>query len=622
MGRRGENLMKKIMRLLYKYLISRDIPFEGRLFNGAIALCAIGSLVSTVATIIQSASIAGIVSTFCISVISVLLLIWTNITQNYHIGGLIISVLLCIIIFPVVFFSSGGISSGMLAYFILGTVIISILLRGKYYVIVLIIYCIAGVGSVFLSYYKPDLVIPIGNRFMVYFDVASGFVISSALIAVAIKYMVREFTAAQREAYTEKQRATEASQAKGIFLSNMSHEMRTPMNAIIGMTNIARNTDDAARIEDCLEKIGDASTHLLGVINDILDISKIEEGKLELSDIAFDFREVVERVKTVNSFRIHDKHQTLNIHVDDDVPVYLLGDDQHLAQVITNLFSNAIKFTPDGGIISLNASLISEEEDTGTANVVDNVNTENVKRPEATGDVCTIKISVSDTGIGISKEQQAGLFMSFQQADNGISRKYGGTGLGLAISKGIVEMMGGRIWIESEEGQGATFIFTFRAVVTDESAHIAAGSGTTGPLVGAASEISASDFAGQTILLAEDIDINREIVISLLESTGLEIDTAENGREAVDLYKANPNKYSLILMDIQMPVLSGFDATKEIRALGHPGALAVPIIAMTANVFREDIDKCIAVGMNDHIGKPLDFDEVIQKLRIYMPDGV
>ncbi|MDR0411419.1 MAG: response regulator [Treponema sp.] len=535
--------------------------------------------------------------------------------------------------------------------------------------------------------------------------------------------MMGRMEALYAESVRMKETAEAASRAKSEFLSNMSHEMRTPMNAIIGMTLIGKRAADLERKSYAFEKIENASTHLLGVINDILDISKIEANKLELSYEEFNFERMLRKVVGVIGFRVDEKFQNFTIDIDKRIPPKLVGDDQRLAQVITNLLSNAVKFTPERGSIHLNAHLVKEEED----------------------GVCTVQFEVADSGIGVSKEQQAKLFGSFQQAESGTSRKYGGTGLGLAISKRIVEMMNGRIWIESEPGQGAKFLFTvemrhgneeegagllapgvnwknLRILVIDDAPEIrdyfadvggefgiicdTASSGEEAlrrlesgkkydvyfvdwkmpgldgmevsriikerggdntvvimisavewsfiekeakqsgvdkflskPLFPSAifdcvnecmskeavmeldylSENDTNRFKDRCILLAEDVEINREIVTTLLEPTGLLIECAENGLEAVEMFTANPQKYGMIFMDVQMPGMDGYEATRRIREFNAPEAKKIPIVAMTANVFREDVEKCMAAGMNDHVGKPLDIGEVLGVLNKYLP---
>ncbi|MGD9560540.1 MAG: ATP-binding protein [Oscillospiraceae bacterium] len=408
-----------------------------------------------------------------------------------------------------------------------------------------------------------------------------GFVFMTALCIILVRTRV------------EKMRSDEESQSKSTFLARMSHEMRTPMNAIIGMTQIARQTDDPEKISASLEKIGGAADHLLGVINDILDMSKIEAGKLELSETNFLFKKMLDQVFTVTNYRIEEKHQHFTIHIDNSVPAAIIADRQRLAQIITNLLSNANKFTPEGGVIDLS-----------------------VRAENKSGAFCTLRIEVADNGIGLSPEQQARLFHSFEQADNSISRKYGGTGLGLAISKKIIDQMQGEAWIDSQLGQGATFGFTVPVTIGDEeqAALEEATEAEAEPQV----QSYAGHFAGKRILLAEDIEINREILITLLEETGVAIDSAENGLLACEAFKADPTAYDMIFMDIHMPEMDGYEATRCIRASGALGAKTIPIIAMTANVFREDIEKCLDAGMDDHVGKPIELDDVLQKMQRYM----
>lgn len=390
--------------------------------------------------------------------------------------------------------------------------------------------------------------------------------------------------------------ALAASLAKSKFLSNMSHEMRTPLNAITGMSMVGRSALDLKKKNYAFDKIDEASNHLLGVINDILDMSKIEADKLELSEVEFNFKKLLHKAINSISFRISEKCQHITIHIDKNIPETLIGDDIRLTQIITNLLSNAVKFTPEQGFVWLEAYLDKEEED-----------------------ICTLRIKVSDTGIGISKQQQERLFKPFEQAESSISRKYGGTGLGLSISKRIIEKMGGNISIESSLGVGTTFTFTIqqkKVAVKDKT--ITALNIGDASLEHTAKDESTDCLSGYHVLLAEDMDINREIVLSILEPTQLRIDCAKNGAETLEMFCAAPESYDLILMDIQMPHMDGLEATRRIRALGFKKAKEIPIIAMTANVFKEDIEKCIETGMNDHIGKPLDFDIVMKKIKLYL----
>ena len=398
-------------------------------------------------------------------------------------------------------------------------------------------------------------------------------------------------TRINKELLVAKESAENASEAKGNFLSRMSHEMRTPMNAIIGMTSIGQAADSIERKNYCFDQIDSASTHLLGVINDVLDISKIEAGKFELSETQFSIRRMVNESIDVIQYKAKEKNIELVVNLEKDLPNIIVSDEQRLRQVIMNLVSNAVKFTPEEGNISLTINTVNKENDKAL-----------------------LQFAVKDSGIGISRSQKERLFNSFEQADGNIARVFGGTGLGLAISKTIVEMMGGTIWVDSEENNGATFTFRVKVRVVED-----AGENHSGAIDFAETEESPIEdtLVGVRVLIAEDIEINREIIDVMLEPTGAELTFADDGRRAVDLYKADMESYDIILMDVQMPILDGYQATRIIRGIDNPLAKNIPIIAMTANVFREDIEKCIGCGMNDHIGKPIDIGEFVEKIKKY-----
>ncbi|TLS19016.1 MAG: response regulator [Betaproteobacteria bacterium] len=376
--------------------------------------------------------------------------------------------------------------------------------------------------------------------------------------------------------------AERASLAKSAFLANMSHEIRTPMNGVLGMANLLQRTELTARQADYLEKIEASGRHLLSIINNILDLAKIEAGKVNLEQRDFQLAELIGDVSAMVEAKITAKGLRF-IQDFDHMPQWLRGDRTRLVQALTNYMSNAIKFT-DSGSITLACRLL-REEDSGYL----------------------LRFEVRDTGIGLSPEQQARIFDAFEQADTSTTREYGGTGLGLTITQGIAKLMGGEAGVEAATGQGCCFWMTAhleRGVQTEEGHSEAS--------------VSAEDalrrFKGAPLLLVEDEPVNQEIARFLLEDVGLLVDVAEDGEKAVA--RCHNRHYAIVLMDMQMPNMDGCTATTAIRQL--PGWQHIPILAITANTFMEEKQRCFAAGMNDFIAKPFDPDALFNTVRLWL----
>ena len=386
-----------------------------------------------------------------------------------------------------------------------------------------------------------------------------------------------------RELNRLRMAAESANAAKSTFLNNMSHDIRTPMNAIIGFTNIALKQSPKPEIKACLDKIRDSSEHLLTLINDVLDISRIESGKIQFSPVPVDIMEVADTVVNVTCGFLSDRNITFQCNLQDPETRYVLADALRIREVLVNILGNAVKFTKDGGTITFDADY----------------------RPGADEQHIVACYRVADTGVGMSEEFVEHIFDEFSQEESSARTQYKGTGLGMAITKRYVDLMGGTISIVSKKGVGSVFTVELPLEVTEESR-----------IHKQDSRSGIQDLAGVKVLMAEDNDLNAEIAVIQLEEMGIQVTRVADGKEAVNLFARNPaGTFDIILMDIMMPVMDGYEATAAIRGLSNrPDALLIPIIAMTANAFAEDVQASLDAGMDGHLSKPIVIDEVVKAI--------
>ena len=377
--------------------------------------------------------------------------------------------------------------------------------------------------------------------------------------------------------------AENASRAKTTFLNNMSHDIRTPMNAIIGFTNIAMKHDPKPEVENCLKKIGESSEHLLTLINDVLDISRIESGKIQFSPTPVDITEIADTVLSITQGFLTNRNVEFRPDLAEPETPYVLADAVRIREVLVNILSNAVKFTNDGGTITFEASY----------------------RPGGDARHIVVRYRVADNGVGMSEEFVEHIFDEFSQEENGARTQYKGTGLGMAITKRYVDLMGGTISVESKKGKGSVFIVELPLELTDES-----------KVRQQEHPVTNADMMGAKLLLAEDNDLNAEIAMVQLEELGIHVTRVSDGSEAVKIFAENPpDTFDMIFMDIMMPEMNGYEATAVIRAMqDRPDARRIPIIAMTANAFAEDVQASLDAGMNGHLSKPIAMEEVIKTI--------
>lgn len=479
----------------------------------------------------------------------------------------------------------GGIESGMPIWMVLGLFMIFLFTDGIYFIVLFTTTLFLYIGCMFYAYnYLQD---KLGNLSELYYyeDNIMAIVAVSVSCGMIVKHQQKIEQKSKEKIEQEKLKAQAANDAKTKFLTSMSHDIRTPMNAIIGMTEMANYyIDDKEKVQECLKKISDSSSMLLHLINNVLDMSEIENDELKLKESSFQLQEIVKKVQTILEQTAVSKKLTLEIDCNNIKNNKLVGDAVRLKQVLMNLMNNSIKFTPAGGKVSL---MIRQED------------------CDKDG-YAAFTIQVKDTGIGMTQEFiDTMIFKPFERDDTQYVNRTEGYGIGMSITKKILDVMGADLHIESEVGKGTTFLIQVNLKI--DSDDVCEESNEIGNI---------PNLEGKRLLVVEDNEINMEIIVSILERTNAKIIQAWNAEDALKIFEESEEEYfNLILFDIQLPGMNGYDAVKIIRSMDRTDATKVPIWAMTANAFSQDVEKSIQSGMNDHISKPIDIDLLYKKIQ-------
>lgn len=561
------------------------LPVELILFNIITTIGLVGGIVSFIVSVVAglpmiqnvivAASIAGLYFCFLLA----------NKKGRIELASNLVIIGITLILLPPMFFTGGGYHSGMPLWFLIGMIFTFLLVKGKLCWVLLGIQSIIYTACFYAAYLHPEWVNMFPSEEGTFTDILQSMFIAVFTIGLVVRFQIDLYVRVlkEREEQNElliktREAADKANEAKTRFLSNMSHDIRTPINGILGMLDIAeQNSEDPQKQKDCIEKIRGASNHLLSLVNDVLDISALEAGKIELSTETFDVRTLLDNCTSIIRLKAEESGIELVSEQGEIPEPYLVGSPLHVRRIIINILGNAVKYNRNNGRIHMYAKEILK--DPGHAEMV---------------------FIIQDTGIGMSKEFMEHIFEPFTQADHGARSKFNGTGLGMAITKNLVDCLQGTITLESKENVGTTF-----------EVHIPFA-------IGRKEDIPVNDKSRsirlnqKKILLVEDNELNREVAHYMLANAGAEVIETVDGQQAVEQFRqSREGEYDCILMDIMMPVMNGLDAAKEIRSLPRKDAGTVPIIAMTANAYSEDIKKTLASGMNAHLSKPIDSAEML-----------
>lgn len=573
--------MEKLSAKLNNFIDSPD-SLDRKLLNLFLVSLLVGGVPSTIISISLGTGITSNIVLSLAMVYTAVTLVIENKFKHHEMAG-ILTVFGALFFFIVLFYTSGGVSSGMSLWIMLVLIVPFVFLQGKLSLILFMISLPILAFSIIFSTFHPEYVKDVyaGSHWKIGVDVAQSMMFVGIIIVVIYKFQTVSYKRQNKKIQNAYEEVKKATDAKTTFLSNMSHDIRTPMNAIIGFTRIAQqDIDDKESVKMCLEKISTSSEYLLSLINDVLDMQKIEQGKTNIEKIKFNLGKTIFDIEDILEYQIKSKNCELKTDF-SEMRHYIIENDMILfKKILMNLISNAAKYSKEsGGKIYIKVS----EEDKG-----DNL--------------ACYTISIRDEGKGISPHFIDKVFNPFEREKDTTTSGIVGTGLGLAITKSAVETLGGTIEVKSVLNHGSEFIVKIDSKYFNEESELK-------------HEIrNTVSFEGKRILIAEDNELNREIATRLLTEIGFNVESVVNGQEAVDkIMLSEEGYYDLIYMDIMMPVLNGYDATFKIRNLESESKKNIPIIAMTANAFDEDVKKSTERGMNGHIAKPFSVDEIVRE---------
>lgn len=572
--------MSKLKNLLSKFL-SDEKPIQEKLLNISLPVVIVAGLIALIGSCMLNFSSLSNLAIAVVDIVLIFSLLFSVFFKRVKLSAVLFLFTINNVLFPVMFFSSGGNHSGMPVWMLLGLVASWLFLTGLSRYIMFTVNLLSDVACIILSVFFPQIVHPVVSELNIAFDISMALIISSFIFAFVFKFQIDNYEFQEKKIKKAEEEAVKATKAKSVFLSNMTHDIRTPMNAILGYVEIAKNNiDDKKKVEDCLFKTTVATEHLLNLINNVLDMSKIESGKMSLESQPCELRDIYDEVATILKPELIRKNIALVSDLNGLVVSSIKSDKLRINQILLNLINNSIKYSASGSHIYFS-----------------------IEQGEVSEGKIPTTIKIRDEGYGMSPEFLEHVFEPFERERNTTTSGEIGTGLGLVITKNLVEIMGGNLNLNTQENIGTEMIISIDFPLTDSVQKKIM------------EENKKIDFTGKRVLLVEDNDFNREIAAELLQSVGFIVEEATDGTYAIEKIRVSkPGYYDIILMDIQMPLMDGYKATTIIRSFENKALSEIPIIALTANAFIEDRFKAFEYGMNGYITKPIKLKDLCENI--------